>query len=181
MANPEIRGEVAKQWGSMFGTGMIILALAKANGAEVEDDPESSDWGKIVIDGDTHIDIWGGLQQPMRVLAKAVKGGAEFAMEGETDIDPISDVFRFLRYKLSPPITMAQELLTGQDIIGRERDGIEIGDLEIPRAPSVVLRNLTPLVVQSAFESWEEGKSPVEVAALAAGEGLGLSIGVYDK
>lgn len=180
MANPEIRTEVAKQWAAMLGTGMVVLALAKANGADVEDDPEDADWGKIVINGDTHIDIWGGLQQPMRVLAKAVKGGAEYAMDGETDIDPISDVLRFLRYKLSPPITMGQELLTGEDIIGNETEPIRIGDMEIPKPASVVLEGITPLVLQSAVEAYKEGKSPAEIAALVSGEGMGLSIGVYD-
>ena len=41
--------------------------LAKLAGAEVGDDPEDSDFGKIII-GNTRIDIWGGIQQPMRLL-----------------------------------------------------------------------------------------------------------------
>jgi hypothetical protein len=180
ITNPELRGEIVKQWAGMFGTGMTILALAEAMGAEVEDDPEDSDWGKIVIGGNKHIDIWGGLQQPMRILAKAIKGGAERAMDGETDIDPIDDIARFLRYKLSPPLTMLQELAVGTDIIGRETDD-EFAGVEMPKAAVVLIKNMTPLVLQSAVEAVEEGETITTAGVLAAGEGLGLSIGVYDK
>jgi hypothetical protein len=181
MADPEIRKEIIKQWGSMLVTGMTILALAKAAGAEVEDDPDDSDWGKIVVGGNKHIDIWGGMQQPMRILIKTINGGIENAIEGETGINPIADVGNYLKYKLSPPLLMAAELISGEDVIGRETPTLDIGEFESPRAATVFVRNMFPIVVQSAFDSYMEGESAGTTAALMAGEGLGLSIGVYDK
>ena len=178
---PELRKEIVKQWGSMFVTGMTIMTLAKAAGAEVGDDPEDSDWGKIVIGGNKHIDIWGGLQQPMRIFIKALKGGIENATEGETDITPIVDIGNYLKYKLSPPLLMANELISGRDVIGRETGTLEIGDFETPRAATVFAKNMFPIVLQSALDSHLEGESAGMTAALMAGEGLGLSIGVYDK
>jgi hypothetical protein len=117
----------------------------------------------------------------MRILAKAVKGGIEYAQEGETDVDPITDIGRFLRYKLSPPALMLNELISGKDTIGRETEELEIGGVDIPKPATVAVKNMTPLVLQSAVEAYQEGETPLAISALAAGEGLGLSIGVYDK
>lgn len=188
LQHPELREEMVKQWVAYLGTGMTVLALAKAAGAEVEDDPEDSDWGKIVFGGNKRIDIWGGIQQPMRLLAKTIKGGGQQIIEGETDINPIEDMWRFLSYKLSPPVQMLNELISGQDIIGRETEPFEIPDIvpfvggvEIPTPATVAVRNLSPLVIQSAVEAWREGENLPMVGALMLGEGLGLSIGVYDK
>jgi hypothetical protein len=181
LQHPELRGEMVKQWGAYLGTGLSVLALAKMAGAEVGDDPEDSDFGKIIIDGNKRIDIWGGIQQPMRILAKAIKSGIDMATEGETDIDPITDIGRFLRYKLSPPMLMLNESLSGKDTIGRETEKIEVGNVEIPTPFTLFVKNMTPLVIQSAVEAYNEGETPLAVAALATGEGLGLSIGVYDK
>jgi hypothetical protein len=181
MADPELRKEIIKQWGSMLITGMTILTLAKAAGAEVGDDVEDSDWGKIIVGGNKRIDIWGGMQQPMRILMKAIKGGVENATEGETGINPIADVGNYLKYKMSPPFMMMNELLSGRDIIGQETGTLDIGDFETPRAATVFAKNMFPIVLQSALDSYMEGESAGTTAALMAGEGLGLSIGVYDK
>jgi hypothetical protein len=181
MKHPELRKEMTKQWASYLGTGLTVLALAKMAGAEVGDDPEDSDFGKIIIDGNKRIDIWGGVQQPMRILAKAVKGGTERLSDGETDVDTINDIGRFLRYKLSPPMLMMNEMISGKDAIGRDVESRDIGGVEIPAMADMALRNITPLVIQSAVEAYDEGEDPLTVAALATGEGLGLSIGVYDK
>jgi hypothetical protein len=188
LQHPELREEMVKQWVAYLGTGATILALAKLAGAEVEDDPDDSDWGKIVFGGNKRIDIWGGVQQPMRLLAKNIKGATEHIVEGETDVNPIEDMWRFLSYKLSPPVLMLNELVSGQDIIGRETEAMEVpefipmvGGVEIPTPATVAVENLTPLIFQSAREAWKEGESLPMAAALMVGEGLGLSIGVYDK
>ena len=179
--HPELRKELVTQWAAYLGTGLTVLALAKLAGAEVEDDPEDSDWGKIVVGGNKHIDIWGGIQQPMRLAFKAMKGGYQQAMEGETDVNPMEDMWRFLSYKLSPPVQMVNELVSGQDVIGRETENIAIGDIELPTAATVLVKNMTPLILQSVVEATQEGESAGPITALALGEGLGLSIGVYDK
>jgi hypothetical protein len=180
LRHSELRGEIIKQWAAYLGTGLTVLSLAKMAGADIEDDPDDSDWGKIVINN-KHIDIWGGMQQPMRILAKAIKGGTERIREGETDVNTISDIGQFLKYKLSPPIVIFNELTSGEDVIGRKTEKIEIGDIELPEIATVFVKNMTPLVIQSAVEAYQEGEDPSIVAALSLGEGLGLSIGVYDK
>lgn len=180
--HPELRGEIIKQWSAMAGTSITILALAKMAGADVDEDPDNSDWGKIVVDN-KHIDIFGGIQQPLRLVAKSIKGGGERITEGETDFDPIGDMGNFLKYKLSPPILMLGELMTGKDIIGRETEEIEVPftDIELPTEATVFAKAMAPLIIQSVVEAYQEGEDPLVIAGLALGEGLGLSIGVYDK
>jgi hypothetical protein len=178
---PELRGEMARQWGALLGTGMAIMGMAVAAGAEVGLDPDDSDFGKIIIQGNKRIDIWGGVQQPMRILAKTIKGIYEKTTTGETDIDPLSDIGSFLKYKLAPPALLAIELITGKDIVGREVQPIELGDTVLPEEVRSVVENFIPLIIQSAAEAYKEGETIPTTAALAIGEGLGLSIGVYDK
>lgn len=181
MKHPELRGEIVRQWSSLLVTGMTILALAKAAGHDVGDDPEDSDWGKIVIDDKIRIDIFGGLQQPLRILAKTIKGGYQYTTSGSTKVNPIVDIGNFLKYKLSPPIMMANELITGEDVIGRDIEPIEAFGVEMPKSITTFMKNVTPLVIQSAAEAYQEELDPMVIAGLAVGEGLGLSIGVYDK
>lgn len=68
---PRVRKEIAKTMAKTVGAGMAILGLAALAGLEVGLDPDEPDWGKIRI-GDTRIDIWGGFQQPARIVAKAL-------------------------------------------------------------------------------------------------------------
>jgi hypothetical protein len=56
------------------GTGLLILGLLRRmKGVQVEDDPRSSDFGKIRI-GDTRIDFWGGYSQIARLGAGMIVG-----------------------------------------------------------------------------------------------------------
>lgn len=68
---PRVRKEIAKTMAKTVGAGMAILGLAALAGLEVGLDPDEPDWGKIRI-SDTRIDIWGGFQQPARIVAKAL-------------------------------------------------------------------------------------------------------------
>jgi len=78
---------------------------------------------------------------------------------------------------------MFNEIVSGEDVIGRKTKELEVPftDIELPTEVTVVAKNLTPLIIQSAIEAYQEGEDPSVIAGLAIGEGLGLSIGVYDK
>jgi hypothetical protein len=123
-----IRVEAMKDMLKFIGAGMTVLALAKLNGASVEDDPRSSDFGKIKV-GNTRWDIWGGFQPYVRVITQAALGerksatsGQVYELNGEgafgkTRLDPISI---FFRGKLSPAVGMGVDLLEGRDIVGNK-------------------------------------------------------------
>ena len=170
----ELRGEIAKQWGAFLTTGLGILWLGSMAGASVGLDPDDSDWGKMVMGGNKHIDLWGGTQQPMRLLIKALKGMAT------GDGDSLKDIGRFLRYKLAPSVSLVSEQQTGKNAIGRKVEPHALG-IDMPWRAASLLNSVTPLIIQSAVEAVRAGEDPAVVAGLVLGEGLGLSIGVYDK
>jgi hypothetical protein len=62
MATPMVRKEALKSLFAITAVGNSVLQLAKMAGAEVETDPNNSDFGKAKI-GNTRLDPWAGFQQ----------------------------------------------------------------------------------------------------------------------
>lgn len=124
----EARIDYFRNWTSLLGTGMTILALAKLAGADVEEDPRSADFGKIKS-GNTRWDIWGGSQTYVRALAQVLTGKRKSTRTGEMyDLDG-KDIFgetrmdvgmRFLRGKLAPVPGAAVDILSGRTATGDE-------------------------------------------------------------
>ncbi len=121
---PRVRAEIAKDMVGFVSVGTTMLVLADLAGFEVGLDPRNPDFGKIRI-GDTRIDIWGGVQQPVRVVARvglAVTDktgitGKELTKR-ERDVDPLNLLGRFAAYKLAPSVTIPLELIKGKTIVG---------------------------------------------------------------
>lgn len=164
--DPLTRNEALKDWGAFIGTGAMVLWLAQMAGAEVSLDPSESDFGKIVI-GDTRIDIWGGLQQPVRLILQALLSAPQEreAIELENDINLKDAAGSFLWYKLSPAFHVPYALATGENAIGQEQTALE-----------TVIRSVTPLTGQEAFDVGTENESlPAGIAAFMAGfNGIGV-------
>ena len=106
----ELRVMAAKDMFKFVALGMSVLALAKLNGADVEDDPRSSDFGKIKS-GNTRWDIWGGFQQYVRLFSQVASGEKKSSGSGEIQRlngegrfgETRGDVTsRFVRGKLAP-------------------------------------------------------------------------------
>jgi len=126
----EVRGAYFKDMGMFIVVGLTVLALAKLNGAEVEDDPRSSDFGKIKS-GNTRWDIWGGFQQYARVGTQVLRGetkssntGKIYKLNGEGIFakdrsDPLTSM---LRGKLAPVPSIAWDLIKGRNIVGEKID-----------------------------------------------------------
>jgi hypothetical protein len=124
----EVRKMALKDMGIFIGTGMTILALCKAAGAEVEYDPRSADFGKIRI-GDLRLDIWAGFQQPIRTFVQFVTGRRKATTTGvvskiSKDVFPydsrIDVLGSFARSKLSPSSGLVWTLIEGENILGEE-------------------------------------------------------------
>lgn len=165
--DPIVRNAILKDFGALLGTGMSVLALAALAGAEVTMDPTDSDFGKIVVD-DTRIDIWGGLQQPARLVLSvpaALLTRTEIA-EFEKEVDPLESGLRFMSYKVSPAISVPRALLTGENAIGQDQELSE-----------TLIRSITPLMLQEAYDVHQNTESEARTAgALAAGFfGVGIS------
>lgn len=114
---------------STAAVGLLVLGLAKAAGAETEDDPRSPDFGKIKS-GNTRWDIWGGHQQYIRLVSQLITGQRKSSTSGRiTNIgdpkNPYSGtkgglVMGFLRGKASPVAGMVTDIVTGENVIGQK-------------------------------------------------------------
>ena len=171
--NRVVRNMYLKDMSRFVGFGLTVLALAAAAGAEVEDDPRSTDFGKIKV-GDTRWDIWGGFQQPIRAFIqatteerKSTTTGKIVKLDGsgyggETGGDVI---LRFFRGKLAPVPAFLVNAYTGKNVMGTPfniTDGL--------------VQMSYPLVIQSVIESAK--KDGIVFGVLATGIPSLLGVGV---
>ena len=120
-----IAGEYARALTGMFAV-MLLGALA---GGDIEDDPRSSDFGKIRF-GRTRLDPLFGLSQTVVLLARVISGktktskGDLKALRGEDVPYGGGDVWdvsaRFLRTKFSPMISTTFDFFVGENVVGQE-------------------------------------------------------------
>ena len=184
MKYPELRTALAKDMVGTVSIGMLALVLASAAGATVGalDDPESSDWGKIVI-GKTRIDLFAGFIQPARLVALIMKAAA--AKVGLTELNENIDILdsssRFAQYKLSPLITFPLEIIRGKDIVGREREFLP-SDLSAESImESTLVRAATPLIADSIYDLITIEDDALKTSAFGLLGILGGGVSTYEK
>jgi len=158
--NPKVAKEIGKDFAAMAGWAALILGLAKLAGAEVGDDPEDSDFGKIVIDN-ARIDIFAGFLQPIRLVLAGIyqslgRAGVLKKVDPETgEIKErkakadISEAFwRFAQYKFAPAVQLPLELIRGKNVVNQPTGAAE-----------AVVRKMVPIVMQGAYDSIKSGKA----------------------
>src|SRR5262245_7962958 len=152
------------QFASVVGS---TLALAKAAGADVTLNPNSSDFGKITV-GRYHYDIGAGISQAMKLvfrtsadLARLVRGGE--AERGKTAVDVGA---RFLRSKLGPVPSWFVDAVTGHTYVGEKYS-----------TGAAIRERALPLQWNSWIDAaWENGLG----GALAVTPGaFGVGVGLY--
>lgn len=133
---------IAEEYGK-FLTGMgVVYGLWAMAGNEVETDPRSSDFGKLVV-GNTRVDLMAGLQQGTVLLSRLGSGqtkqldGDLVSIRGENvpygSSDSAGVIGRFLRTKLAPVPASAIDLLSGQDLVGKPVTAAgELAELSVP-------------------------------------------------
>lgn len=136
----KVRAIVAQEYARTIGAVGMIIYLAQASGAEVNTDPDASDFLKIKL-GDTRIDVLAGLQQAMVFLHRLGAQRYVSAKGNETDMreggygkmDTEKVAARFGRSKASPTIGTAISLQTGKDYLGRDYGIVQVpADLFAP-------------------------------------------------
>ena len=137
----EVRKAYLMDMAKFVGLGISVLGLASLNGADVEGDPRSSDFGKIK-QGNTRWDIWGGFQQYARAIAqlwtgerKSTNSGAIHELDGKGAFgSDRSDIISTMsRGKLAPVPSMAWDLIKGRNIVGEKiKLGQWAGDIDDP-------------------------------------------------
>jgi hypothetical protein len=109
-------------------TGSVI-ALAGLHGAvETEEDPRSSDFGKIKV-GDTRLDISGGIASYVILLSRILSGEIKSSNTGAikklgnnyTSTSGFDLTANFIRNKLSPLASLIIDVLTGENAVGEKK------------------------------------------------------------
>jgi hypothetical protein len=167
-----VRMMAMKNMLSFVGAVMTVTALSKLAGAEVEDDPRSSDFGKIKI-GRLRFDMVAGFQQPIRAFFQIWTGQRKSAGTGivrdlDSDKFPYTSrgdvVTQFVRSKLSPSASLIVDLLEGQTMLGEDI-----------KAKNLALDRVIPLYLQDMGAIYkEEGITLTGVAALLSLFGVGV-------
>jgi len=113
-----------RAYSGALGLTLGVLAAAGAYGIaniEVGDDPEESNFGKVVINGKYHYDLTGGLQGYIVFALRMAKGlirlhRGDKLKEGEK---PENVLAKFARGKSSPAAGFAINAITGKDFSGQ--------------------------------------------------------------
>jgi hypothetical protein len=169
--NKTARAEYVKSIIAVGSLALLVNSLAAAGGAETEEDPRSSSFGKIKI-GNTRYDILGGEGQYV-VLAARVLSGTYKTSEG--DIKPYGNkvgqttrrdaVDQTLFYnKLAPIPGFVSQYLEGADPVGNKFE-----------ADKALMNLFIPLYMQDMQENIERDGLPTGVAkSIPALFGIGV-------
>jgi uncharacterized small protein (DUF1192 family) len=168
---PRVRAEIAKDYAAVAGVGLTALGLGALAGMAVGFDPREPDFGKMRF-GDTRIDLWAGVQQPMRLLARIVIGATdrvgltgEHLTDAERDTDPLELLGRFAAFKASPLVTLPLELYRGRTAVGEEVTPTQ-----------TAVRATLPLVVEDIYEAYRlSGPTAAGVTGTLQFVGVGAS------
>lgn len=153
---------------AFVGTGLMILGLAKLNGAEVSGDSNSADFGKIKI-GKTRIDIWGSFQPYARFVSNMITGMRTSTITGQTKEVKRTDILKnFARSKLMPTMGFIYDALEGRTYEGE--------DFELNAEQA--LENFTPMFWQDMIDAINEEGLAGAFKALPGF--LGVGIMTYD-
>jgi len=148
--------------GSLAMTGSVI-ALAGLHGAvEIEEDPRSSDFGKIKV-GDTRLDISGGIAGYVILLSRILSGEIKSSNTGA--IKKLGNNYgstsgfdltaNFIRNKLSPLASLIVDSFSGENAVGEKKT-----------IPQSVVDRFKPMFINSIYELYKDDSTGVFVKAV---------------
>jgi len=157
-----------KAYRNHIAAGLVTLYAAHKAGHVVGLDPNSSDFGKIII-GNRRFDIWQGEGSQARIAVKALQG-IHARVTGKKEggylgkqYDLTGEVCRWARYKASPNVNLLLSLITGEDAVGKAQTPVQAG-----------LSHITPLFWKDLAEGGPE--ESLQLRAIAAILGASGSI-----
>lgn len=150
------RKEALRDLATLVSVTGMTSGIAKMMGADINTDPTSPDFAKIKS-GDTRVDHMGGFQQYLRL-------GAQIFDDSLTD----REAWKFVEYKFSPALALGKALITGSNAMGQEQG----------RAESV-LRAFTPMILQDAYELYQEDPDIARTLGLTGVAGVGFGVQSY--
>jgi hypothetical protein len=152
-ADPFVRKQAWKSYLSFLGTAGTVLTVASLSGAKVGTNPNSSDFGKIIV-GDTRVDVLGGFQQYVRAASQILSGKYVSSTTGKETIlgqgyKPVTRwdiVQRFAESKLNPAVSAVISFLRGQDYSGQP---VSFNSLVTQRMIPLALQDITDIIKEN--------------------------------
>lgn len=149
--DPFIRKQAIKDVLGATSLATSVLTLAAANGADVELDPRSSDFGKIRVGNDRH-DVLGGFGQYITFISRLAtnktmtsSGDLNEMGEGRFSKNRLEALGSFLRSKFSPMAGYFGNYLAGKNVVGEEFN-----------AKNDTLELFTPMFAQDLYEVFRD-------------------------
>lgn len=178
--DPIARMQALKSMRNLVGAVSLVLGLAKAGGASVNTDPRNADFGKMRF-GNTRVDILGGFQQPIRLMAQLFSGKVISSTTGKTltlgpqgpgKLSRKDIIQRFAESKFAPVPSFLNDISRGTDSVGQPLEWSKF-TLKNP-----VVQRMLPLLAQDVYQLDQE-KGLVPALGGAVGGGLGVGIQTY--
>ena len=151
----------------------------------MEDDPRSSDFGKIKSDN-IRWDIWGGFQPYARVLTQLVTGQRKTQKAGVYDIDKkygqnrMDVLTSFGRGKLAPVPGLFSDIIAGRTA-GGQKVKREFGvpnfnnNVNEINLTNEAIQHFTPLLWQDVLDAWQtQGAKALLTAGIPSTFGVGV-------
>ena len=157
----------------IVGITALTMMIAEAMGAEVEDDPRSTDFGKIVV-GNTRFDITGGKASIITLAMRIARNSYKSTKTGEiikygsgygdkTRFDILVD---FLTNKAAPPTRVVIDLMKGKNFRG-----------EKVTVPNILYSLTTPISVKNAIELKDDNSAQAVLGVLL--DAIGINTNTY--
>ena len=180
MQSPETRKFAAKQIAFLGSMLTFQMGLARATVGIVGTDYEDPDFGKIVL-GNTHIDMWGGFAQPLRLVMKIVYLAQrqlgllpEDRLVTSRDLNDTLNAFLLLR--LNPTLGYVLGLFRDENVVGEPHSHTNLNPFDEIENP--ILSRTTPLFAQDVMDAWAE-YGDVRAVGVGAMSLVGLSANTY--
>jgi hypothetical protein len=172
--SPEVKKIAAKNLLKIVGVTALTMMIAEAmKPGSVEDDPRSSDFGKIVV-GNTRFDITGGKASIVTLAFRIARRSYKSTKTGEIieygvgygQKTPFDILVDFLTNKSAPPTRVVIDLLKGQNFEG-----------EKTTIPNVLYSLTTPISIQNAIELKDDSSAQAVLGAIL--DVIGVNANTY--
>ena len=169
-ADPFVRKQYLRSLFGIAGMGATVTGLGKAFGAEVEENPNSSDFGKMKF-GNVRLDPYAGFQQYIVAAHRLISGeskstttGREYSLTSGRYGSPtrLDVAARFAESKLNPTMSFITTILKGKNFAGLP---VNVKDELVSR--------FVPIIAQDIMELAEEDPKLIPYA-IPAFFGMGL-------
>ncbi len=169
MMHPFVRKQYFRNMIGFASLAMTSMGLLAMNGADVETDPRSSDFGKIRY-GTKRYDPLGGFGQYITFGARMLMDETKTAKGDIKELDPdalwgsrADLMVRFVRSKTSPVTSFLWDWADEQNVIGERFSMTEPfygeppeGEEPITWNKNAIVSRLTPLFLQDVFDEIQE-------------------------